>query len=286
MRGRADREAQSHDAASAARLGARTDRCWPSHCGAGARGLPRLSVRAGARRIRRTGAHAMAAEMPRGGGLCGDEHHAAVGVGMVGQCHGHFAGDTRFLSLALGADRLAGGGLCRATLFPVGARRPAREKAQYGCSHFAGHPARARHVGGGNCAAWRRSLFRFRRHASAVLACRSHARPGDASAHARGSRKSRRAQGRDRAARVRGWRFGGYSGRGAAGGRPHSRAPGRSRPRRWICDLRRIRNRREPDHRRDPAPARQHWHAHLCGGHEFRRRADGRSDGCRRGHVA
>ena len=49
--------------------------------------------------------------LSRGRRLCRHEHHAAVGVGVVGQRHRHHAGDARFLPLGLGADRAAGGGL-------------------------------------------------------------------------------------------------------------------------------------------------------------------------------
>ena len=49
--------------------------------------------------------------LSRGRRLRRHEHHAAVGVGVVGQRHRHHAGDARFLPLGLGADRAAGGGL-------------------------------------------------------------------------------------------------------------------------------------------------------------------------------
>ena len=87
------------------------------------------SVRAGARRGRRGAPGALADALPRGRGLCRDEHHAAVGVGVVRQRHRHDAGDARPLPLAVGADRAAGGGLCRPAVLPQRLARAARARA-------------------------------------------------------------------------------------------------------------------------------------------------------------
>ena len=66
--------------------------------------------------------------------LRGHEHHAAVGVGLVRQRHRHHAGDARFLPLALGADRAAGGGLCRPAVLPQRLRaRCARAASTWTC---------------------------------------------------------------------------------------------------------------------------------------------------------
>ena len=59
----------------------------------------------------RDGAGEFPAALPRRRRLCRDEHHDAVDPGMVRQCQRHDPGAARFLPLAVGADRLAGGGL-------------------------------------------------------------------------------------------------------------------------------------------------------------------------------
>ena len=76
-----------------------------AHRGAAAARLSRLSVPAGTRRGRGGAPGQMAAAMPGGRRLRRHEHHAAVGVGLVRQCHRHDAGDARLLPLAVGADR-------------------------------------------------------------------------------------------------------------------------------------------------------------------------------------
>ena len=108
--------------------------------------LSRPSVRSAARRAGGGGRGAPPAALPGGRRLCGHEHHAAVGVGVVGQRHRHHAGDARFLPLGLGADRLAGGGLCRPAVLRERLAGAARAQPQHGCADFA-----RRHPGAWPC---------------------------------------------------------------------------------------------------------------------------------------
>ena len=105
--------AQFHQSPAARGLDRRRDRAGANPANAGEHRLSRLSVRALARRAGGGGRSAPPHALPGGRRLRRHEHHAAVGVGVVGQCHRHHAGDARFLPLGLGADRAAGGGLCR-----------------------------------------------------------------------------------------------------------------------------------------------------------------------------
>ncbi len=96
--------------------------------------LSRASVRARARGSRRGAPGALADEMPGGRGLRGHEHHAAVGLGLVRQRLRHDAGDARPLPLAVGADRAAGGGLCRPAVLPErAAGAPRRGSSTWTC---------------------------------------------------------------------------------------------------------------------------------------------------------
>ena len=70
-----------------------------------------------------TGAGEFPAALPRRRRLCRDERHDAVGPGVVRQCHRHDPGAARLLPLAVGADRVAGGGLFRAAVLPLGLAR-------------------------------------------------------------------------------------------------------------------------------------------------------------------
>ena len=107
------------------------------HRRARAHRLSRASVRARARRSRRGAPGALADAMPRRRGLRRDEHHAAVGLGVVRQRHRHDAGDARLLSLALGADRAAGRGLCRPAVLPERAAGAPGAAAQHGRADLA-----------------------------------------------------------------------------------------------------------------------------------------------------
>ena len=90
-------------------------------------------------------------------------------------------GDARLLPLGLGADRAAGGGLCRAGRSFASAWRALRVAlAQHGRADLARRDPGARHVGGRNRQSRRARLFRFRHHAAVFPAGRAGARPRDA----------------------------------------------------------------------------------------------------------
>ena len=72
------------------------------------------------------------AALPRRRRLRRHERDDAVGPGMVRQRHRHAAGAARFLSLAVGADRAAGGGLCRPAVLPIGVAGAPRRRRQHG----------------------------------------------------------------------------------------------------------------------------------------------------------
>ena len=112
--GRHRRAAEFHQPPAARRLGA-TARSSPARSSmrSNASAIAAHPFEAAARRSRQRRRGALADALPCGRGLRRDEHHAAVGVGLVRQCHRHHAGDARPVSLAVGADRAAGGGLCR-----------------------------------------------------------------------------------------------------------------------------------------------------------------------------
>ena len=110
--------------------------------------LQGLSVRDGPRRDRRGRAIALPAALPRRRGVRRHERDDAVDPGLVRQRRRHAAGAARFLSLAVGADRAAGRGLCRPAVLPLGVAGAARRQRQYGrADQHRRHP-RAWHVGG------------------------------------------------------------------------------------------------------------------------------------------
>ena len=107
--------AQFHQSPAARGLVGRGDQAGANPADAREHRLSRPSVRAAARRAGRGGRDAPPAALSGGRRLRRHEHHAAVGVGVVGQCHRHHAGDARFLPLGLGADRT-----CRRRPMPAG----------------------------------------------------------------------------------------------------------------------------------------------------------------------
>ena len=143
----------------------------------------------------------LADHVPGGRRLRRDEHHAAVGVGLVRQRHRHHAGDARPVPLAVGADRAAGRGLCRAS------------RSFSSALACAAHAAASTWTCRSRSASCWRSACRWSRprshaeHAyfdSAMmllffLLCGRCARSCDAAQDPRGRRQSRGAQGRDRA---------------------------------------------------------------------------------------
>ena len=68
---------------------------------------------------------ALPAALPRRRGVRDHERDDAVDSGVVRQWQRHDARAARFLSLAVGADRAAGGGLCRPAVLPLGVPRAA-----------------------------------------------------------------------------------------------------------------------------------------------------------------
>ena len=131
---------------------------------------------------RRGAPDALADALPRGRGLRRDEHHAAVGVGLVRQRQRHDAGDARPLPLALGADRAAGRGLCGPAVLPQRAgARCGRGTLNMDVPISLGVIAGARHVGGRDRQPRAPRLFRFRRScccSSCCAAARSTTRCG------------------------------------------------------------------------------------------------------------
>ena len=124
--GRHRRAAQFHQSPAARGLGRRRAQAGADHQHAGEHRLSRPSLRAAARRRRRGRRSPPPHALSGGRRLCRHERHAAVGVGVVGQCHRHHAGDARLLPLGLGADRAAGGGLCRPAVLQERLARAAR----------------------------------------------------------------------------------------------------------------------------------------------------------------
>src|SRR6185295_18821846 len=83
----------------------------------------------------------------------------AVDPGLVRQCLGHAARATRFLSLAIGTDRVAGGGLCGSALLSVSLARIEGRWRQHGCADLDRCHPRARHVGRGDYSSRGARLF-------------------------------------------------------------------------------------------------------------------------------
>ena len=164
----------------------------------------------------------------------------------------HDSGTARFFSLAVGADRAAGRGLCRPAVLPLGVPGAAHAQRQYGCSDQHRRHACARNVGGRNPAPRRAYLFRCGHHAADLPAGGALSRPEHAPENARGRGKPGGAQGRDRDQVRRARR----DLRGAGGRDPawryRSVAAGRTMRGRRRCDRRTIRDRPEPDHRARP----------------------------------
>ena len=109
-------------------------RSRPLHRPARRARLQGLSVRDRGRGSRRGRAIALSAALPRRRGVRHHERDDAVDSGVVRQCQRHAAGAARFLSLAVGADRAAGRGLCRPAVLPLGlARACARATSTWTC---------------------------------------------------------------------------------------------------------------------------------------------------------
>ena len=160
--------------------------------------LQGLSVRAGSCRSGRDRAGELSAALSRRRRLCGDERHDAVDPGVVRQCRRHDPGAARFLPLAVGADRLAGGGLFRTAVLPLRLARLAGAAHQHGRADLDRHRDGAWHVGGRDDQSRRTRLFRRRADAARLPAGRPLPRPEHAPQDPRGGRQPRRAEGGDR----------------------------------------------------------------------------------------
>ena len=128
-----------------------------------------------------------------------DERHVALDLGLVGQCFRHDAGDARPVSLAVGADRAAGRGLCRSAVLSQRAAGVARPPHQYGRADLDRRGVGAWPLGLRDRDARRPRLFRFRDHAVVLPAVRALPRAGDAAEDPVVRRQSRIAQGGVRA---------------------------------------------------------------------------------------
>ena len=249
----------------AGRHGASGDRCRQPRPGRGAR-PDRLQGRRACRWWRGIGAGARSglAEARRRCRLCGRQHHAAVGVGVVRGRRRHEPVGAGDLPLAVGADRAAGGRLCGPAVLRLGGAGPACPTPEHGRADLA-----RRHAGDGHepvpdHARQRAGLLRCRRHAAVLPAGRTLPRPAHAHARGRCRRQSARPArvGRYRAATGRQH---GETRRAPAGAR-HARADRARRAlrRRRPTAAGQRRGRRQPDHRRDRAGRRAARRADLC----------------------
>ena len=112
--------------------------------GTAAARLPRSPVPVAAGGGRGGPPRQMASEMPRGGGLCLHEHHAAGSLRLVRQRDRHHARDPRLLPLARRPHRPAGRGLCRPAVLSERHERAAQPAHQHGRADRHRHPAGAR----------------------------------------------------------------------------------------------------------------------------------------------
>ena len=157
-------------------------RSSPFHRPAGRARIQGLSVRDRGRGSRRGRAIALPAALSRCRRVRHHERDDAVDPGVVRQCQRHDPRTARFLSLAVGADRAAGRGLCRPAVLPFGLEGAAHAKRQYGRADLDRRHPRARNVGGGNHQPRRACLFRRGDHAADVPAGGALSRPEHAAA--------------------------------------------------------------------------------------------------------
>ena len=141
---------------------------------------------------------ALPAALPRRRRLRHHERDDAVDPGVVGQRPRHAARAARLLPLAVGADRAAGGGLCRPAVLPLGLARA----VEHGASTWT---CRSRSA---SCLALGMSVVETIHHAEhayfdaavmllTFLLVGRYPRPEHAAANPRGRRQSRRAEGGD-----------------------------------------------------------------------------------------
>ena len=109
--------------------------------------LQGLSVQSGPRRGRGGAGVALPHALPRGRRLRRHEHHAALGLGVVGQRLRHHRRAARLLPLALRTDRPTGRRLRGPAVLPLRRPRPAGAQPQHGRADHPRRGAGARHVG-------------------------------------------------------------------------------------------------------------------------------------------
>ena len=165
-------------------------------------------------------------------------------------------------------------------------RALAHAQRQHGRADLDRRHPRARHVGGGDHPPRRACLFRRGDHAADIPAGRALSRPEHAAADPGGGRKPRRAEGGDRDQIRRPRRDFRSAGGGDRSRRHRAAAAGRTLRGRRHRDRGAIRDRPEPDHRRDPPRRGRAGHRGLCGlAQHVRHVARSRLRGVR-GHAA
>ena len=107
----------------------------------GYKAYPFETERRGSSRGRTVG---LSAALSRRRGIRDHERDDAVGAGVVRQCRRHDLRAARFLSLAVGADRAAGRGLCGPAVLPFGLAGAAHPQRQHGRSDQRRRHPRAR----------------------------------------------------------------------------------------------------------------------------------------------
>ena len=229
---------------------------------------------------------ALPAALPRRRRVCDHERDDAVDPGVVRQRLGHAARAARLLPLAVGADRAAGGSLCRPAVLPLGLARAVEKDHEHGRSDLDRGVPCARHVRGRDHQPRRARLFRRGDHAAHLPAGRPRPRPEHAAADPRGRRQSRRAEGRDGGQIHRRRRDLAGAGRRDSRRRHRSAASRRALRGRRDRDRGTLRDRPEPDHRRDPLCHGRTGHRGLCRLDEYLRHAAGASLGGLRGDAA
>ena len=190
---------QFHQSPPACRLVGCAHRAVAHSANAASQWLSRPSLYAAARRTGRSRRGAPADALPGGRRFRGDERDAAVGLGLVRQCHRHHAGDARLFSLGLGADRAAGGGLCGPAILCQCLAGIAGAHTQHERADFARRHSGARHVGGRDRQSRQGRLLRFGADAAVFPAGRARDRPRYAPQDTRQRRQSGGAARRNRA---------------------------------------------------------------------------------------
>ncbi len=164
---RGERAGKSRGKAGQRRRGGRARRRSRCDCGT-SRGWLRRGADAVGEAGRRYAARNRAPSPRRRVGLRRHEHHAALGLG-VGRTRGRHGPESRYaVLLAVGADRPADRGLCRAAVLRLGAFRPEGAAAQHGRADLACHHSRHGDEPLPDRARQRSGLFR-RRGVAAVL---------------------------------------------------------------------------------------------------------------------